>query len=176
MQEDPALVGEVIDETLRHQSPVHFVFQTATQDIVYEHATIPAESLVFAFIGSANRDERVFDDPDTFDIDRAGKSRHLAFARGAHYCIGDMLGKLMCGSAVRQALERMPDLHPVGPEMEWMPSFWIRGPKELRVARSPQVTGEPVSRSAAPPVPASRISALRTLPDGVSGSASTNRT
>lgn len=134
VQEDPALVGEVIDETLRHQSPVHFVFQTATQDIAYEHATIPAESLVFAFIGSANRDERVFDDPDIFDIDRAGKSRHLAFARGAHYCIGDMLGKLMCGSAVRQALERMPDLHPVGPEMEWMPSFWIRGPKELRVA------------------------------------------
>ena len=40
----------------------------------------------------------------------------------------------MCGSAVRQALQRMPDLHPVEPDMEWMPSFWIRGPKELRVA------------------------------------------
>lgn len=134
VQADPALVSEVIDETMRHQSPVHFVFQTATQDIEMHGQTIPADSLVFSFIGSANRDERVFENPDTFDIDRKGKNRHMGFARGAHYCIGDMLGKLMCGSAVRQALQRMPDLHPVEADMEWMPSFWIRGPKELRVA------------------------------------------
>jgi cytochrome P450 len=134
VQANPGLVGEVIEETLRHQSPVHFVFQTATRDITLEYGTIPANSLVFAFIASANRDERVFEDPDTFNIDRQGKNRHLGFARGAHYCIGDMLGKLMCGSAIRQALEKMPDLHPVKPETEWMPSFWIRGPKELRVA------------------------------------------
>jgi cytochrome P450 family 109 len=134
VQADPTLVGEVIDETLRHQSPVHFVFQTATRDIEMRDETIPADSLVFSFIGSANRDERVFEDPDTFDVDRKGKNKHLGFARGAHYCIGDMLGKLMCGSAVRQALDRMPDLHPVADDMEWMPSFWIRGPKELRVA------------------------------------------
>lgn len=134
VQADPALFSEVVDETMRHQSPVHFVFQTATQDIAMHGETIPADSLVFSFIGSANRDERVFEDPDTFDIDRTGKNKHLGFARGAHYCIGDMLGKLMCGSAVRQALQRMPDLHPVEPAMEWMPSFWIRGPKELRVA------------------------------------------
>ncbi|MBW0100970.1 cytochrome P450 [Pseudonocardia sp. KRD291] len=133
-QADPALFSEVVDETMRHQSPVHFVFQTATQDIAMHGETIPADSLVFSFIGSANRDERVFENPDTFDIDRPGKNKHLGFARGAHYCIGDMLGKLMCGSAVRQALQRMPALHPVEPDMEWMPSFWIRGPKELRVA------------------------------------------
>ena len=134
VQADPALFNEVIDETMRHQSPVHFVFQTATQDIEMHGETIPADSLVFSYIGSANRDERTFENPDTFDIDRKGKNKHLGFARGAHYCIGDMLGKLMCGSAVRQALQRMPDLHPVEPDMEWMPSFWIRGPKELRVA------------------------------------------
>ena len=131
---DPALYSEVIDETMRHQSPVHFVFQTATQDIEMHGETIPADSLVFSFIGSANRDERMFENPDTFDIDRKGKNKHMGFARGAHYCIGDMLGKLMCGSAVRQALQCMPDLQPVEPDMEWMPSFWIRGPKELRVA------------------------------------------
>jgi cytochrome P450 len=134
VQDDPSRVPDVIEETLRHQSSVHFVFQTSTQDVTFQHGTIPGDSLVFSYIGSANRDERVFDDPDTFDIDRDGKNRHLGFARGAHYCIGDGLGKLMCGVAVRSAIERMPDIHPVGPEMEWMPSFWIRGPKELRVA------------------------------------------
>jgi cytochrome P450 family 109 len=134
VQADPNLFGEVVDETLRHQSPVHFVFQTATQDIEMRGQTIPADSLVFSFIGSANRDERVFEDPDSFDIDRKGKNRHMGFARGAHYCIGDLLGKLMCASAIRQAMERMPALRPVEAGLEWMPSFWIRGPKELRVA------------------------------------------
>lgn len=134
VQADPGLVGDVIDETMRHQSPVHFVFQTATQDIEMRGQTIPAGSTVFSYIGSANRDERVFEAPDTFDIDRTGKNKHMGFARGAHYCIGDMLGKLMCGSAVRQSLERMPGLHPTEAEQEWMPSFWIRGPKEMRVA------------------------------------------
>lgn len=134
VQADPDLFSQVIDETMRHQSPVHFVFQTATQDIEMRGETIPADSLVFSYISSANRDEQVFEDPDTFDIDRKGKNKHLGFARGAHYCIGDMLGKMMCGSAIRQALQRMPGLRPLDDEIEWMPSYWIRGPKRLRVA------------------------------------------
>lgn len=130
---DPDRVGDALEETLRHQSPVHFIFQTAMQDVEIEGVTIPAESIVFSFVGSANRDERVFTDPDVWDIDRNSKSTHLAFARGAHYCIGDNLGRLMCSTAVRQALQRMPDLKPVGSEMEWLPSFWLRGPNSLPV-------------------------------------------
>jgi cytochrome P450 family 109 len=130
---NPARVGDALEETLRHQSPVHFIFQTAAQEVEVRGVTIPADSPVFSFVASANRDERVFADPDVFDIDRNSRSRHLAFARGPHYCIGDNLGRLMCGSAVRQAIERMPGLRPVHDSVEWMPSFWIRGPKALPV-------------------------------------------
>lgn len=137
VRENPARVDDALEETLRHQSPVHFIFQTATQDVEIEGVTIPADSMVFSFISSANRDERVFADPDVVDIDRNSKADHLAFARGPHYCIGDNnLGRLMCTTAVRAALARMPGLHPVEPPsgIEWMPSFWICGPKQLRVA------------------------------------------
>ena len=125
---------DAIEETLRHSSPVHFIFQTATQDVTLHDVTIPADKMVFAFIGSANRDERAFDDPDRFDIDRHAESKHLSFAKGAHFCIGAPLGRLMCSYAVEAALTRWPDLHHVEDHVEWQPSFWIRGPKQYIVA------------------------------------------
>jgi len=134
VKENPDRISDALEETLRHQSPVHFIFQTAAKDVEMRGITIPEGSTVFSFISSANRDERVFENPDVFDINRNSRNDHLAFARGPHYCIGDNLGRLMCSTAVRLALARMPDLHPVEPQIEWMPSFWIRGPKALKVA------------------------------------------
>lgn len=134
VKEDPQRSVDALDETLRHQTTVHFVPKTVMQDVDVQGTTIPCGSTVFAFIGSGNRDERIFTNPDTFDIDREGKNKHLGFARGAHYCIGDNLGRVMCSAAVRKALSRIPGLHPVEQGVEWHPSFWIRGPKELLVA------------------------------------------
>ena len=131
---DLSRTGDAVEETLRHLSPVHFIFETSTQAVEFEHGTIPADSLVFAFIGSANRDGREFDDPDRFDIDRKSASRHLSFAKGAHFCIGAPLGRLMCTLAVESALRRWPNLHPVESDVEWLPSFWVRGLKRYLVA------------------------------------------
>jgi cytochrome P450 len=124
---DLSRIADAVDETLRHMSPVHFIFQTSTQDVEVAGATIPKNSQVFSFIGSANRDEKAFANPDTFDIDRRAASRHLSFAQGAHYCIGAGLGRTMCTMAVRTALERMPKLAPRTQEIRWLPSFWVRG-------------------------------------------------
>ena len=52
----------------------------------------------------------------------------------AIFCIGAPLGRLMCTAAVSAALTRMPDLHPVDPEIEWLPPFWVRGLKQYMVA------------------------------------------
>jgi cytochrome P450 family 109 len=124
---DLSRMADAVDETLRHMSPVHFIFQTSTRDVEVAGATIPKNSQVFSFIGSANRDEKAFANPDTFDIDRRAASRHLSFAQGAHYCIGAGLGRTMCTMAVRTALERMPKLAPCTQEIRWLPSFWVRG-------------------------------------------------
>jgi cytochrome P450 len=127
VREDPNRAIAAVDETLRLISPVNFVFQTAVRDVEYPAATIPAGSLVFSYISSANRDERVIDNPDVFDIDRKSAVKHLSFAQGAHYCIGAPLGRMMCAKAVSSALDRFPRLRPLEDNPEWMPSFWVRG-------------------------------------------------
>jgi cytochrome P450 len=124
---DPSRFPDAVEETLRHLSPVHFVFQTAVQEVEIQGVTIPAESMVFSFIGSGNRDPRAWADPDRFDIDRDSGNKHLSFARGAHFCIGAPLGRYMCSSAVRHVLQRFPKLRPLAEEDEWLASFWVRG-------------------------------------------------
>jgi cytochrome P450 len=134
VRDDPSRAADAVDETLRHMSPVHFIFQTSTQDVEVAGTTIPRDSQVFSFIGSANRDERVFDNPDAFAIDRRAASRHLSFAQGAHYCIGAGLGRTMCTMAVKTALERMPKLTPCMQTITWLPSFWVRGLQRYMVS------------------------------------------
>ena len=134
VRDDSSRVADAVDETLRHMSPVHFIFQTSTQDVEVAGTTIPGNSQVFSFIGSANRDERAFANPDTFDIDRRAANRHLSFAQGAHYCIGAGLGRMMCTMAVRTALERMPKLTPLEQRIQWLPSFWVRGLQRYMVS------------------------------------------
>jgi cytochrome P450 len=135
VKQNPERYGDVLEETLRAESPVHFIFQSASQELTIQDVTIPAGAAVFSFIAAANRDPLVFPNPNAFDIERNSRADHLAFARGPHYCIGDGLGRLMCTSALRKAFERFPELRPVNPpaELEWMPSFWVRGPKSFPV-------------------------------------------
>ena len=134
VRDDPSRVVDAVDETLRHMSPVHFIFQTSTEDVEVAGTTIPGNSQVFSFIGSANRDERAFENPDTFDLDRKAANRHLSFAQGAHYCIGAGLGRAMCTMAVRTALEGMPELTPCVQTVKWLPSFWVRGLQRYMVS------------------------------------------
>lgn len=127
VKSDPDVLPLVIDETFRHMSPVRFLGRTATRDIQLHGKTIPADSVILSYIASACRDEAVFADPDRFDIRREGLSRHLALGLGPHYCIGSVIGKLMCGLALGMTFERMPDLRPVSDTVQWLPSSWVRG-------------------------------------------------
>ena len=71
--------------------------------------TIPAGSLVYGVIASANRDETQFEDPERLDLGRE-KNRHLAFGQGIHYCLGAPLARLEGQIAIRMLLERVPKL------------------------------------------------------------------
>ena len=130
---NPDARSALVDETFRHMSPVRFLSRTATRDIHLHGVTIPEGSMVLSYVASACRDETVFDDPDRFVLGRPGVNKHLALGLGPHYCLGAVLGKMMCGLAVSTALERMPNLRPVADQVEWMPSFWVRGLAEYRV-------------------------------------------
>jgi cytochrome P450 len=133
LQQDPTLADAVIEETLRYWSPVNLVFQTAAQDIELYDLSIPQGSYVLSYIGSGNRDERQFQDPDRFDLTRDARS-HLSFAHGAHYCPGASLGKRMGAIALNAVLERMPQIRLKDPAIDWLPSLWIRGARTLPVS------------------------------------------
>ena len=92
--EDPSLIPVAIEELLRFEPPgPHVARFAAESDVVFHGQTIPAGSAVLLMLASANRDERHFDDPDTFDIHRK-PGGHLTFGRGAHFCLGAPLARL----------------------------------------------------------------------------------
>ena len=129
---DPMRTPAAVQETLRHNSPVQMVFQTATRDVDVAGVTIPENSLVLSYIASANRDETVFENPDDFILDRPNVNQHLGFATGTHHCIGAPLGRMMVSKAVNGLLQRFPDLKPQQSAPEYMPSYWVRGLAEYR--------------------------------------------
>ncbi|MEV5824712.1 cytochrome P450 [Spirillospora sp. NPDC052242] len=86
-------IPDWIEETLRWDPPTQAIARTTTEPVELHGTTIPADARILLLTGSANRDPRVFDDPDRFDLDRdTGAS--LAFGNGRHHCLGANLGRL----------------------------------------------------------------------------------
>lgn len=102
---DRALIPAVIEETLRHSSPVQFAPRRATTELTLHGVEIRPDDFVLCWIGSANRDEKVFDDPESFDPLRE-RSPHLAFGFGPHYCLGANLARLEARVALDALLAR----------------------------------------------------------------------
>jgi cytochrome P450 len=128
---DPALIPRVVEESLRLDPPVQLLMRLATQDTEVAGETIPARSMVMPLLGSANRDESVFPDPERFDIDR-DTTGHLGFGWGNHFCLGSALARLEGRIALETLLERIPDYEIAAP-VEPHGSFLIRGPSALHL-------------------------------------------
>jgi cytochrome P450 len=90
---DRTLIRSAFNESLRYDAPVQFVSRVATVDVEVDGTVIPEGSRIVVLIGSANRDERKFPDPDRFDITRAS-AEHLSFGWGIHICAGQALARL----------------------------------------------------------------------------------
>ncbi len=99
---DPAVATE---EGLRWSVPGMHVMRTATEAVRVDGVDIEPGQRVVTWIGSANRDAEVFDDPDTFDVGREG-NRHLSFGAGRHLCLGSRLARLEVTAYLR-TLRRM---------------------------------------------------------------------
>ncbi|MEV5568874.1 cytochrome P450 [Spirillospora sp. NPDC052269] len=97
-----------IDETLRYDPSTQTLARTATEDVELHGVTIPKGGRVLSLVGSANRDPRVFDDPDAFDLDRdTGKA--LSFGIGRHHCLGSALGRLEARIALTEIAAAVAD-------------------------------------------------------------------
>ena len=93
LQTTPDLIPSAIEEVLRYRSPVQAVFRKTTRTVALHGQTIPEGSLVLPMIGSANRDPKLFAEPDRFDVTRE-PNPHIAFGHGPHFCLGAPLARL----------------------------------------------------------------------------------
>jgi cytochrome P450 len=98
---DPDRTDDFMEEYLRLYSPTQFVLRRLREDVELQGVVLPAGSLLHLLIGAANRDPRMFPDPDVFDLDRPNAAEHLAFGAGAHFCPGTVLARLLGGLAFR---------------------------------------------------------------------------
>lgn len=130
---DPALLDEAIEETLRWESPVQLASREATRDVLLHGHRIPAGDLVAFSVGSANRDERHFKDPDRFDLHRADKRDHVAFGLGEHFCLGSHLARMETRIASAAILERLPRLRFSSGPPAPVEGIAFRSPPELLV-------------------------------------------
>ena len=132
---DESLVPAWIEETLRYDTPIQLVFRTATRDLEFGGVRIPKGASLAALIGSANRDERRFEDPDRFDI-RRNTQGHLAFGFGKHFCLGASLARLEARCALEAMFQDLPKLTRSEGRRKYIDSFLIRGLREMELQRN----------------------------------------
>jgi cytochrome P450 len=107
---DPSRVPAWVEETLRYDTSSQMLARVATQDIELHGTVIPAGARVLLLAGSANRDERVFDRPDVYDLDRPEPQLQLAsFGFGRHFCLGASLARLEARVALEELVARVAD-------------------------------------------------------------------
>ncbi|WP_261567239.1 cytochrome P450 [Frankia gtarii] len=146
VRQDPSLATRALVETLRYHPPVQIILRTTTDDVEVAGTVIPVGSVVGCVNGAANRDERRFDDPDTYNIFRAdinirqafaGSADHIAFALGRHFCVGSLLAKREAETAINQILAAMPDIRFADGIEPTDAGLFTRGPESLIVEFTP---------------------------------------
>jgi cytochrome P450 len=132
LRDDPRLLPNAVEETLRYESPIQHAGRTSHSEVEIGGRAIPKGAIVSAILGAANRDPSRFADPDRFDVTRRDM-RHLAFGTGAHFCLGAPLARAEAQIAIGTLVRRFPHLALAGDGHEWRDSTEMRGLKRLLV-------------------------------------------
>jgi cytochrome P450 len=133
---DPELVKPLLEESLRRDPPVQLLMRLTTGETEIDGVEVPKGNLVMLAIGSANRDETRFAEPDRFDLERNTQG-HLAFGFGNHFCLGASLARLEGTIALTRIIERLRQPRLAASQVEYHGSFLIRGPASLPISFSP---------------------------------------
>jgi cytochrome P450 len=133
LRNNPELLGAFIEETLRFEPPFRGHYRHVWRDTSLGGVAIPADSHLLLLWGAANRDPAQFDDPDDFRLDRPAAKGHVAFGKGAHFCVGAALARLEAKIVLSTLLECTDwiDAVEIGP---WLPSILVRRRERLRLA------------------------------------------
>jgi cytochrome P450 len=135
LRRDPSLVRRATEEILRYDTMVISVDYHSEADSVIGGIAVPEGTPAHVFLGAANRDPDVFDDPDRFDLTRQGA--HISFGAGPHYCLGAALARLESEVAFEVLLERFSEMELVGDPPPRRDSFNYRSYQHLMVVMKP---------------------------------------
>ncbi|MDE0272626.1 MAG: cytochrome P450 [Gammaproteobacteria bacterium] len=136
MRDDPKLLRNFIEESLRFETPVIHLWRAVTQDTELGGVQLPKGASLALGYASANRDEAVFEDGETFNIARKKVGAHLAFGSGPHHCPGAALARQEMFSTFTILLNRLENirLQDPGDRFEHVPSNFLRGLKRLDIS------------------------------------------
>jgi cytochrome P450 len=127
---DRSLVSDLVEEVLRYDAPVQLTLRRTTDEVELSGSRVAKGEVVALLLGSANRDETVFESPDWLRLSRDGPS-HVAFGFGTHFCIGAHLARLEARVALETLLSRLGTFGLRDRDVERAPSLFTRGPRRL---------------------------------------------
>jgi cytochrome P450 family 144 len=132
VRENPELLGTFIEETLRFESPFRGHYRHVLRHTTLAGTDMPAQAHLLLLWGAANRDPAHFEAPNEFRLNRTSAKDHLAFGKGAHFCVGAALARLEARIALGMLLKRTRwiDAIDIG---QWLPSILVRRRKRLEI-------------------------------------------
>ncbi|GGN95103.1 cytochrome P450 [Haloarcula pellucida] len=133
LRNDDELLDAAIEEVLRYRSPSQALTRVATRKAEVNGHTIEPGEFVITWLGSANRDEAQFEDPETFNLDRS-PNNHLAFGHGIHFCQGASLARLEAKVALKKLLGRFESIQLTHDQLEPVDSAFLYGTTSLPIA------------------------------------------
>jgi cytochrome P450 len=136
--DDPSLLPSAIEEVLRFCSPVQATARRAKTPTEIRGKAIAQDQMAVVWLAAANRDPKVFPEPDRFDVGRT-PNRHVGFGLGIHFCLGAPLARLETKVALETFLARVKDFHRTDDELlPRVPTFIMRGVRKLPIAFTPR--------------------------------------
>ncbi len=129
---DPSLIPHAVEELLRYEAPSPVQGRWTSRDVELHGQLVPRDSKVLLLTGSAGRDERVYPDPDRFDIHRR-TDQHVSFGCGPHFCLGAALARLEGRIAIEETLARFPQWEVDHDRAERLHTSTVRGYKRVPI-------------------------------------------
>ena len=145
LRDDRELIPNFIEESLRTESPIKGDFRLSRVPTTVGGVDIPAGTTLMLLLAAANRDPRRFEDPATFDVNRANARQHISFGRGIHTCPGAPLARAEARVCLERLLDRTSDIRisesehgPAGDRRyRYVPTFILRGLTQLHIEFTP---------------------------------------
>ena len=153
LKADPSLIPNMVSEIIRWQTPLAYMRRVAKKDVHFGGQFIRKGDQVVMWYASGNRDERKFENPDAFIIDRPNARNHMSFGFGVHRCMGNRLAEMQLRILWEELLLRFDRIDVVG-EPEYVQSNFVKGYDKMMVQLTPKGVGEDTA------VPAGETSAV----------------